>query len=356
MSFKFSNYLPTKIIFSDDSINKLSKIINNNKVLLISTQGNLDRGIYEKLNLKNFQIVEQILNISSHPEIQLAEDLYKKVSSKKFDMILAVGGGSVIDIAKVLSVSFANKKTEISHLIKNPSLIADYSITPVIAIPTTSGTGSEVTPYATLWDSKKTKKYSLSLIDLHPAYAIFIPELTLTLSKEITIQTGLDALSHSLESIWNKNANPISLRFSIQAAKLILDSLSVLINRENTIDLRSKMQLASLFAGLAISNTQTAISHAVSYYITTKYNISHGIACSFLIPDLIDKAIGKYDFIDEAFIEIFGELSSKKIRRLYKEIEAPSSFSDLNITDSEITEIKNYIRNNPRALNTLVHL
>ena len=135
------------------------------------------------------------------------------------------------------------------------------------------------------------KKYSLTLPDLFCEIAIYDPILTLSVPKKITIQTGLDSLSHSLESIWNKNANPITINFSIKSAKLIMENLAILTKDLNNIELRSNMMKACMYAGFAISNTQTAIAHGMSYYITTHKGVDHGIACSFTLPMLIDKVI-----------------------------------------------------------------
>ena len=100
---------------------------------------------------------------------------------------------------------------------------------PLICIPTTAGTGSEITPWATIWDMDEKKKYSLHLPNLFSEVAIYDPILTLSVPKDITIQTGLDTLSHALESIWNKNANPITIRYAIQSSKLIIDNFNLFV-------------------------------------------------------------------------------------------------------------------------------
>lgn len=200
------------------------------------------------------------------------------------------------------------------------------------------------------------KKYSLSLPTLFCEIALYDPILTLSVPKQITIQTGLDALSHSLESIWNKNANPITINYSIKAAKLIMNNLGKLSRNLRNLEYRSNMMKACMYAGFAFSNTQTAIAHGMSYYITTHKGIDHGIACSFTLPMLIDKVIGKYQFIDDALTQIFGELSSNKLRELLKELNVSTSFSSYGITNNELNELKNSLKNNPRAGNSLVFL
>lgn len=111
-----------------------------------------------------------------------------------------------------------------------------------------------------------------------------------------------------------------------------------------------------MYAGFAFSNTQTGIAHAMSYYITTHKNIDHGIACSFTLPMLIDNVIGEYEFIDTALQEIFGELSSNKLRSLLKKLNVSTEFEDYGISDNELKELKTSLQNSQRADNSLVKI
>ena len=232
-----------------------------------------------------------------------------------------MGGGSVIDSAKVVSVFSETKNFGfVESLVRNKTGKEKYSLAPIIAIPTTAGTGSEVTPWATIWDMDEKKKYSLHLPDLWCVTAIGDPTLTLSMPKDITIQTGLDALSHSLEAIWNKNANSTSTNYAIKAAKEIIEVLPLLVDDLNNIELRSRMLKASLEAGLAFSNTQTAIAHAISYYLTAQRGTPHGVACSFSLPAIIKQVMGFNSQIDQSLVQIFGDLSSEPIRKMYQNI------------------------------------
>ena len=182
------------------------------------------------------------------------------------------------------------------------------------------------------------KKYSLHLPDLFSEVALYDPTFTLSVPKEITIQTGLDTLSHALESIWNRNASPITVAYAIKSAKLIMEYLPKLAENLDNVQYRDEVMKACMYAGLAFSNTQTAIAHAMSYYITTHKGVAHGIACSFTLPLLIDNVIGKYNFIDAALMEIFGELSSKKIRELFVFLGIKINFEDYKINLMEIID------------------
>ena len=270
---------------------------------------------------------------------------------------MAIGGGSVLDASKFFSVQNENKAAQfVQDLIKGKIAKENYNLIPIISVPTTAGTGSEITPWATIWDMDEKKKYSLHLPDLFSEVALYDPNLTLSVPKEITIQTGLDTLSHSLESIWNKNANPITIGYAIKSSKLIMENLLNLSNDLENLEYRDNIMKACMYAGLAFSNTQTAIAHGMSYYITAHKGVDHGIACSFTLPMLIDNVIGEYEFIDEALKKIFGELSSNKLKNLLKKLNISIKFSDYGITSDELEELNMSLQNNQRVGNSLVLL
>jgi len=298
-----------------------------------------------------------VSSINSHPDFKDLEIIYNSIHKVDHEVILAIGGGSVIDAAKFFSVWRAGKDFKFTEgLARGDESKQNYEITPLISVPTTSGTGSEVTPWATVWDGKEKKKYSLHLPNLFSEFAIYDPTLTLTLPKDITIQTSLDTLSHALESIWNKNATPITVSYAIKSAKIVVEYLPKLVNDLDNIKYRDLIMKACMYAGFAFSQTQTALAHGMSYYITANKGVDHGIACSFTLPLLIDSVIGKYTFIDDALIEIFGELSSRKLRKVFKELNISTEFSDYGITDEELETLKLSLKNNLRASNSLVSI
>jgi alcohol dehydrogenase class IV len=335
MNNNFSYYLPTKIIYGINELDNISQYFINQKVLLVTSKGHIKRGLLDKL--KNINIIDTISDIKSHPEFKDLDKICEKISILKFNIILAIGGGSVIDASKYLIYK------------------STYNID-LISIPTTAGTGSEITPWATIWNMEEKKKYSIQDNKLFSKIAIYDPNLTLSVPKDITIQTALDTLSHSLESIWNKNANPITINYAIKSAKLIIENILPLSKDLDNLEYRDNIMKACMYAGLAFSNTQTAIAHAMSYYITAYKNIPHGIACSFTLPLLIDNIIGKYDFIDNALKDIFGELSSDKLRDILKELNISTDFKDYGIDDLELEKLKLSLQNNQRANNSLVSI
>lgn len=357
MNQNFVYQMPTKIVFGENSLNDLDKYIDGRKTLLITSEGFIKRGLVEKLKTLTSCIVDVIYDVKSHPQFEDLEILYTITHKIDFELILAIGGGSVLDASKFFSVYNKSKEASfVTNLIKSKIEKKDYNLIPIISIPTTAGTGSEITPWATIWDMNEKKKYSLHLPELFSQIAIYDPYLTLSVPKDITIQTGLDTLSHALESIWNKNANSITIDYAIKSAKLVIKYLPLLVIDLANLEYRTQILKACMYAGLSFSNTQTAIAHAMSYYITANKGIPHGIACSFTLPFLIDNIIGKYEFVDKALLEIFGELSSRKLRELLSELNINMNFENYGVSLEELKYIKKTFLNSERASNSLVYI
>ena len=357
----FSYHMPSQIVFGTDKLHQLAHHVKGRKTLLITSKGFVARGLVEQITEILPNLVGVYSDIPSHPEFTDLEAAYQQVHQHDFELLLAIGGGSVLDATKYFSVyndtAPQPKNAQfVSAIIKGTHPKSHYQLTPIIAVPTTAGTGSEITPWATVWDKQEKKKYSLHLPDLFPEVALYDARLTLSVPKAITIQTGLDTLSHALESIWNKNANEITIRYAIQAAKLVITYLPLLANDLNNLNYRTQLLKACMYSGLAFSNTQTALAHAMSYYITNHKGIDHGLACSFTLPMLIDLIIGQHEFIDKALMEIFGDLSSDKLRAMFKTLNISTSFSDYGISNDELAEIKASLGNTQRAGNSLVIL
>lgn len=333
----FSFYNPVSIEFDVSYLDIIKTIDSKNILLVTSAHFERTKITHQIQNLLGNKLKRIISNIPSNPQIEFFDTL--KNCTKNIDLIIALGGGSVIDVAKTLSINSELKITDntISPKDNKPFI-------PIYAFPTTSGTSSELTAWATIWDSKNSKKYSLHLKNLYCKKAIYDPTLTLSLPKDLTLSTALDALSHSIESIWNKNANPISTNNAINAINLITTYLPQLCKEIDSIHLRTQISLASVFAGLAFSNTQTAIAHAISYPITMKKNIPHGIACSFSLPFLLDHLPHS-----QAKEILFPYIQA--IKNLFLQLDIKTRFEDYDINTQEIEEI--FASLNARAKNSL---
>jgi phosphonate metabolism-associated iron-containing alcohol dehydrogenase len=231
------------------------------------------------------------------------------------EVIVALGGGSVIDSAKVFAAAEGEFERVLNFLQTGAGAEA-LGTTALIAVPTTAGTGSEVTSWATVWDSATGKKYSLARPSLYPRFAVIDPSLMLGKPRQLTVSTGLDALSHALESLWNVNANPVSKTYAVAAAREIMAVLPAVADDLANLELRARMATAALLAGLAFSNTKTAIAHSVSYPITLRHNVPHGIACSFSLPIIVQSVADIGGLCGLALNEIFGTDLHEGARRL----------------------------------------
>jgi len=218
------------------------------------------------------------------------------------EVVVGLGGGSALDSAKALAT--ARGSAARVHRALGGTLDGDPL--PLLAIPTTAGTGSEVTSWATLWDRAGNRKHSLADRRLYPSHALVDPALMLSAPRGVTLASGLDALSHALESLWNVNANPVSAACAVSAARAILATLPALMADLGSLALRERMAQASLLAGLAFSNTKTALAHSLSYPLTLQRGVPHGIACSFSLPQVMRWALGISALCDESLAQIFG--------------------------------------------------
>lgn len=278
---RFNYHNPVKIHFGVkwlETVENLAQRLKDTKFLLITSQGFSKRGLSAQIqNVLAKQLVGVVDEIVPNPQIKHLQSIKAKLCD--FDAIIALGGGSVIDSAKFLSVDsvFENDNFKIKSQPKK-----------LFAFATTSGTSSELTHWATVWDNDAFVKHSLSDEILYPKEAFYDANLSLSLPRQTTIYTALDALSHSFESIWNNNANPISTHYALMAIEIILRDLVELSQNLHSLKLRSNLMLASIYAGLAFSNTQTALAHALSYPLTMRFGTPHGLACSFSLPLLLE--------------------------------------------------------------------
>ncbi|MBO6979372.1 MAG: phosphonoacetaldehyde reductase [Prochlorococcus marinus XMU1428] len=284
----WKHYNPVEIIFGQGCRASLINDISNKKLLVVTSL----RG---KKQISDDKILQKMINnnfiidsVTSNPEIISIQNEINKLGDEEFDAIVGFGGGSAIDFAKAINLflRLKNLNIDLASIIKSPKkeYLVKKSI-PFYAIPTTAGTGSEVTQFATVWDHINKQKLSLNY-NLFPSIAIIDPELTFNVPYETTISTGLDALNQAFESIWNKNKTPFSSYLASKSIGLSIKSLNLLNEDLNNKEARIMMSEASLLAGMAISQTFTAICHSISYPLTAHYKIQHGFACAFTMKSV----------------------------------------------------------------------
>lgn len=281
--------IPTKINIMDLSKLKvfLQSEINNKKILLLISESMIERfelrDILKILKYKNSVI--HISNISPNPNELDVESMLGQLDST-FHTVIAFGGGSTIDLAKA-AIALCDSTSNVKKAILEKEYLKHEKNIEFIAIPTTSGTGSEVTQWATIWDSKRSYKMSIDAPWLAPTCTILVPELTVKMNLRQTLSTGLDALTHAVESYWSKKSNLVTRELSKIAINMIVTYMPKVLNGLEILEYREKMSIAALYAGLAFANTKTTASHAISYPLTMNYGIEHGFAASITLLEVM---------------------------------------------------------------------
>ncbi len=286
------------------------------------------------------QLVGVVDDVQPNPDVAELRAQYEAFwrDPQGAEVIVALGGGSVIDTAKALMVGTACGRFDalLEGLASGDGFVPARTRT-LIAVPTTAGTGSEVTPWATIWDRGAQKKYSLHLEHTWPAVALIDPELMLSLPAGVTLHSGLDALSHALEAIWNVHANPLSDTYAVAAIHDVFETLPLLMQDLGNLDLRGRMALAALKAGMAFSNTRTALAHSISYEMTLRHGLPHGIACSFTLPMVLARAIGQRPDRDGVLERALGPLDAapQRLASLIEGLGVKTRFADYGVGDAE---------------------
>ncbi len=281
---------PVRLVFGSLVRKKILEECVGKSVLIICSSTAYDRYAKDPELSAIFSLakVEFEHGFESNPSLTDIIEISHKHRDSSFDLIIGIGGGSAMDVAKILSVSISaiKKDININDLLRDSTFFSHFKEIDCIQVPTTAGTGSEVTPFATVWDYESQQKKSLSHPMMFAKKAFIDPDFLSCMPLEVSISTGLDALNQAFESIWNVNANIFTRQLSRRAAVLALKGLPLIKEVADDHELRDQLALASLFAGLAISQTRTSICHSISYPLTLRYGIEHGMACTFSILEV----------------------------------------------------------------------
>ena len=288
-------YNPVKVCFGEGAFNQVPKELGKRTALLVTTPGMQKRGVVDRLqSVLGDNLKASWCNVKPNPTVKDVQEACHSLDKVSADVVIGLGGGSALDTAKAISIQKSNQVPQgflSQHLREKKPIPDNFVASKLFLIPTTAGTGSEVTMWGTVWDEVNGNKYSISHSQLYPECAFLDPSLTVTLPLEETVYSALDALSHSMEAIWNHHANDVSDVYSVKAISMIVETLPSLITDLNNLDLRSKVQQASLFAGLSFSQTRTALSHSISYPLTSSLGVPHGLACSFTLPQVLSGVV-----------------------------------------------------------------
>jgi alcohol dehydrogenase len=253
---------------------------------LITSVGWLKRGVLERLQLAGLNPVATLAEVNPNPRLADIELLATRLP--EVDTVVALGGGSVIDAAKAalaLQGLGLNRVPLISHLCEGTALPADMAPPRLIAVPTTAGTGSEVTRWGTVWGDDGIK-YSVNDTRLYPVSAILDPGLLISMPRGLALATGLDALSHAMEAVWNRRHSALGDALATAAIERLFQHLAPSLAMPESLEQRRYIQTAAVLAGLAMGTTQTALAHSISYPFTSRFGMPHGIACSFTLAEI----------------------------------------------------------------------
>lgn len=279
MNFRYG--VPTEIHWGE--VAELGPMLAGSRPFIVRGFGTLDRPPLAGRLDAILQGLEVRIGtpVGANPTLAEVRTLVAEMREFGADVIVGIGGGSPIDAAKAAALVVSSGGDPADYFLGGKPIARP--MLPLIAVPTTAGTGTEVTPYAIIVDEQTRRKLSYLAGKLYPNKALIDPTLTYTMSAYVSACTGMDAFCHALESIWAKRANPISTLLAGEALRLILAHLPKAVRGEHPS--RDAMMRASLLAGLAFSNAGLTAIHPASYPLTTRFEIPHGHACSlFLLP------------------------------------------------------------------------
>ena len=383
------NFMSPRIVFGRGVINNLGEEVlnilkpqgvSNPNVLVVTGTNSLKRsGNLEKIKtiLKEAKIdVELYDKAGKEPTTKIINDGKEFANEKKCDMVIGIGGGSVMDTAK-----------GIAGLITNDGIVQDYLAgreflnppQPFILIPTTSGTGSEVTNNSVVKNEKTGLKKSIR--GLWASLALLDPELTLSLPKKYTAYSGADALVQAIEALVSKSENFISDFFSQKSIAYLGDALPKVCDDLVNIDLREKMMLGSILGAISFANGKLGAVHGFAHPIGIKHDLPHGLICGLLLPHVmkynieIEQAAQKYSWIAGLFnyqkilvdhgtcpkslpsgTKEKAEWAINKIEDIFDYVEIPLKLSEVGIKETDLDDIVkdttgSSLANNPRDTN-----
>ena len=359
---------PGKLVFGDEALEvfKNDFIASGYKRLFILTIPFLIDHLSELLETFKGKSIEYELDMSilNEPSFQEFNVVLEKAKSFEADSIVGIGGGSVLDVSKLVAAQLKNTQT-IDEIIGIGNLRERQTY--LACIPSTSGTGSEVSPNAIFIDENGGKKGVISPF-LVPDASYIYPKLTLSVPASITAATGIDALTHCLEAYANKFSHPVVDVIAIEGIKLIAENLVEACENGNDLEARTNVALGSLYGGMCLGPVNTGAVHALSYPLGTEFHIPHGLSNALLLPYVMEfnlpKAIIEYANIAKVIGAEIGHTDEEtakngilKIRELNAACKIPSKLSDLGIPITAIDkmannalEIQRLLKNNPKKV------
>ncbi len=352
-----------KIVFGMGSVRQVgeeARRIGSKKAAIITDKGVIKAGIIDKVTESlERERVEYLIwdGVEAEPSLEVGEEAISFVRGEGCDSVIGVGGGSTLDTAKAAAASITNQGT-LKDWVKT---VFQRKPAPFILMPTTAGTGSEVSNVAIFATPKV--KYALYSPLMYPDVALVDPELTRTLPPPLTARTGIDALCHAIEAYISLEANPITDALALEAIRLIMKSLrSAYVNGEN-MEARRDMSYAALIAGLAFGNAGTVLGHACGYayvYPATSIHLPHGYAIGVTMPYVLEynaiSNLQKHLTITQLLGEPITGLSLRDaahrcalaFKKLLVDLDMPASLREVGIEEGMIPSIAKNVFRSPK--------
>lgn len=323
LDFPFRFRVSVNLHFGIGESGKIGEIINDlgyHKIAAI-----VDQGVFNHLQIQNSLdrlrasgvLLDVYKNESVEPTYDYLELFKKQFLGKNYDCLIGIGGGSTLDLTKGVAVLLTNEGEAISFRgfpkLNNRPL-------PVIAIPTTAGSGSEATYNAVFTDSREKRKLGINSILNFPICAIIDPLLTVNCPKSVTVSSGCDAIVHTLESYIHKNHTPLSRIYSKEAFGLLFNNLMRVLDIPSNIDIRACLALGAYLAAIALINAGSGAAGAFSYPLGAVYNVPHGYASAVFLPSIIKINIEK-NYLDYAELYDLIEGSDKTLSIKEKNVD-----------------------------------
>jgi len=352
-------HLPTKIVFGAGSAASLSSMpeISGRRAVVVTDPVIGKLSAIQAL-VKKLAPVAVFDDVRPNPTVVNVDSLSALLRKEKAEVVVAIGGGSSLDCAK--AAAFLAKTEDASiRVYHSEGKPIDKQGLPLLTVPTTAGTGSEVTPISVLDDEEKNVKAPMASPWFYPVCAVVDSELTLSVPLSVTAATALDSLSHSIEGYWSKNHQPICDALAKEAAKTIFENLPKVYDNLGDPAARDQLSYAALIAGVAFQMPKNAIMHACSYPLSNRAHLAHGAACAFTMESSIRLNASYMNGRMEEFATACGFSSIDKmiaqITVLKKRGGLPCTLKDAGISPDLVeTLIKEsfhpVIKNNPKEV------
>jgi len=329
--------IPHEIQFSEDSLDYLSTLKGDKAVLVTGGSSMRRFGFLDKAQeLLSKADIESIIidGVEPNPSVKTVIKGKEKMLDFEPDWIIAIGGGSALDAAKIMWAFYEHPELDFEDIIEVGSIPELRNKAKFIAIPSTSGTASEITAFSVITDTEKKIKYPIVSPEIIPDVAIVDPQIPATMPSHITANTGMDVMAHAVESLVSTNASDYTDPYAVRAIDLVFKYLPKAVQSGDDMEAREKMHNASTMAGMAFSNSSLGIIHSLAHKIGGELHITHGLANAILLPYVIEynyeAAKDKFTYIED-FLGI--DSLADAISDLNEEVGIPSSFKDIDWLD-----------------------